>query len=217
MARPGVYDELTRVRPPQQDRSRRAQWATLDAFEALLAERPLSKVTVQEVADRAGLSITSVYARFAGKDALVLALHERVIGEAVAQMDAVLGDENIRTAAVEEVVATLIKGAIVFAHAHAHVFRAVLIAADAETNERAARFIRAGSERVAGVLAPRLPGSRARAVRDIDFAWRSVVAVLQQTWTLGGADPGRFPLSRAQLAQRLTRQFLAAIRYPIGQ
>ncbi|MEJ7584050.1 MAG: helix-turn-helix domain-containing protein [Acidimicrobiales bacterium] len=80
MLRDGLYDDLSRVRPPQQDRSRRAQQGALDAFEALLAERPLSRVTMQEVADRAGLSITSVYARFDGKDALVLALHERVIG-----------------------------------------------------------------------------------------------------------------------------------------
>ena len=39
-------------------------------------ERPLANVTMQEVADRAGLSITSVYARFDGKNALFLAVVE---------------------------------------------------------------------------------------------------------------------------------------------
>ncbi len=209
---PGTpYDELHRVRPPRQDRSRRAQRAALDAFEALLAERDPSKVTVQEIADRAGLSITSIYARFDGKSALVLALHERVIGQGMAQLDQFLGQEAVATAPVEDIVADLVDGAVTFADAHAHVFRTVLLAADGETNERAAAFIRAGSERITGVLAPRLPHPRAQAERDIDFAWRSVAAVLQQHWALGGASPGRFPLSPAELATRLTRQFLATI------
>jgi len=169
---------------------------------------------VQEVADRAGLSITSVYARFTGKDALVLALHERVIGDGVALMDTLLGEATVSAAPVDEVVAGIVDAAVTFAQDHAHVFRAVLLAGDGETNERAAAFIRAGSERIAGVLAPRLPVPRARAACDIDFAWRSVVAVLQQEWALGGADPGRFRLSRAQLTARLVRQFLAAIGQP---
>ncbi|MEJ7584051.1 MAG: hypothetical protein WKF43_08175 [Acidimicrobiales bacterium] len=63
----------------------------------------------------------------------------------------------------------------------------------------------------------RLTGPTARSLRDIDFAWRSVVAVLQQEWALGGADPGRFPLSRSELATRLVRQFLAALDEPINQ
>lgn len=205
------------MRPPQQDRSRRAQLAALDAFEALLAARPLSKVTVQEVAQRAGLSITSLYARFEGKDALVLALHERVLANGGAQMDALLGDDAIAQAPVEDAVAALVDGAVAFAKANAHVFRAVLVSSDAETSERAAAFIRAGSERIARALAPRLALPQPRANRDIDFAWRSVVAVLQQTWALGGADPGRFPLSEAQLSTRLTRQFLAAIGQPTGR
>ncbi len=82
-----VFGDLSRVKPPQQDRSRRAQYAALDAFESLLAERPLSSVTVQEVADRAGLSITSLYARFDGEQALVLALHERTVRSALELLD----------------------------------------------------------------------------------------------------------------------------------
>lgn|GEM_PF-6942660 len=216
MASADVYSELTRVRPPRQDRSRRAQRAALDAFEALLAERPLSRVTVQDVADRAHLSITSVYARFDGKDALVLALHERVIGDAITQLDALGNDGSSGPASVEGVVAALIEGLLAFAHDHAHVFRAVLVAGDDETNERAAAFIRAGSERVAHWLIPRLTAPHATAEQDIDFAWRCTVAVLQQEWALDGVDPSRFPLSQAELSTRLTQQFLAAIGHPSG-
>ena len=164
---------------------------------------------MQEVATAAGLSITSVYARFEGKQALVLALHERVIAEGGAQLEAML--EHQASASVESMVAALVDGLIGFASDHAHVFRAVLLSDDAETNERAAAFIRTGSERVAASLIPRVTGPRARAAKDIDFAWRSVVAVIQQTWSLDGAEPARFPLDRRALGRRLTRQFLAAI------
>jgi AcrR family transcriptional regulator len=61
----------------------------------LLRERSLDSVTMQEVADRAGLSITSVYARFDGKDALVLALHERVIAAGLAALEAALDDGEV--------------------------------------------------------------------------------------------------------------------------
>ncbi len=214
MAPVDLYDGLSRVRPPLQDRSRRALHAALDAFESLLVERPFARVTMQDVADRADLSITSVYARFEGKDALVLALHERVIDEALSQMDVQLRGADLAAIPVEELVAGLVGRALAFAQAHAHVFRAVLAAADDETNERAAAFIRAGSERVAAVLAPHLATPDAQARRDVDFAWRSIVAVLQQLWALGGVDPSRYPLTSVELTDRLTRQFLAAVGHP---
>ena len=212
----GVYAELSRVRPPQQDRSRRAQQAALDAFEALLVDRPLAKVTVQEVADRAGLSITSVYARFDGKQALVLALHERVVAEGIEWMDLVLASDAPPDGPLEDIVSMIVGQALGFAVAHQHVFRVVLAASDDETNERASAFIRAGSERIAAVLVPRLATRPRQAARDVDFAWRSVVAVLQQMWALGGADPSRFPLSQSQLATRLSQQFLAAVGHETG-
>ncbi len=202
-----TYPESRRVRAPRQERSRRAFSAALAAFEELLRERPLASVTMQEVAGRAGLSVTSVYARFDGKAALVLALHESVIAQALAALD----DAEAASAPFESAVAAIVEGAVEFAHANAHVFRAVLAADDEETNERAAAFIRGGSERLARLLAPRLPSDPDTAARDIDFAWRATVAVLQQSWMLHGAEPSRFPLDRAALTRRLTAQFLAAV------
>ena len=122
------YQHLSRVHAPRQERSRRALAAALDAFDELLRERPLGSVTMQEVADRAGLSITSVYARFEGKAALVLALHEQVIAQGLAALEAVLDDEELAGAPLESVVAAVVEGAVGFAHAHAHVFRAVVAA-----------------------------------------------------------------------------------------
>jgi len=205
MTAAGIFDDLARVKAPRQARSRRAFAAALDAFDDLLRERPLAAVSVQEVADRAGLSITSVYARFDGKSALVLALHERVIAAGVGRLDDAVGDRALAGAPVATVAAEVIGRAVDFADAHAHVFRAVLAAADDETNRRAAAFVRAGSERLARLLGPGVDE------HDVDFAWRAAVAVLQQRWVLWGAEPSRFPPGRDELVRRLTRAFVAAV------
>ena len=206
-----VFDGLTRVHPAQQERSRRALRDTLEAFESLLKERSYSGVTMQDVADRAGLAITSVYARFEGKSALVLAAHERIIDSGIAVFDAMVEAEAVHPSDTRDFVTALIAGTAEYAERDSHILRAVLAANDEETNERAALFIRASSERIAKILAPRLTQSLAEAERDIDFAWRSVMAVLQQTWALWGADLGRFPVGKDELVRRLTDQFMAAI------
>lgn len=205
MAQSDTFAGLARVRAPQQQRSRRAFTAALAAFDALLRERPFAGVTVQEVADRAGLSITSVYARFDGKNALILALHEQVIAAGLERLGDALADPALADRPLDEVVGTIIGAAVDFAHENAHVFRAVVVSADDETLDRAAAFIRAVSERLATALGPKASES------DVDFGWRATAAVLQQMWMLGGAEPSRFPLDRAALADRLTAMFLAVV------
>lgn len=206
-----IYEGFSRVNPAQQERSRRAQRETLEAFESLLEERPYSKVTMQGVADRAGLAITSVYARFEGKSALVLAVHERIVASGIAVFDAMVEAEAVIPSDTDELMTAIIAGLAEHVENDAHILRAVLAANDEETNERAAFFIRESSERLATVVAPRLSQPLAEAERDIDFAWRTVVAVLQQTSALWGSDVGRFPLDRDELVRRLADQFLAAI------
>jgi len=206
-----VSDALARIRPAQQERSRRAQTGALDAFATLLRHRALRQVSMRDVAATAGLSVTSVYARFDGKQALVLALHERVIADGIAQLDALLEAHRVEWATVDDTVGALIEGLVAFAVDRAHIFRAVLLADDEETNQRAAGFIRAGSERLAGLLVERIARPADEVARDVDFAWRGVVAVIQQMWSLDGAEPARFPLDPPALARRLTAQFLTIV------
>jgi hypothetical protein len=98
-----------------------------------------------------------------------------------------------------------------FANEHKHVFGAVLSADDQETNERAAAFIRSGSEAVAAHVLPRLGRPRDEADRDLDFAWRTAIALQQQSWALGGAEPARHPMAPEDLASRMAKQFLTTI------
>lgn len=68
------------VRPPQQRRSSESLERVLRAGEELLAEAGYEGFTVGEVSQRARISVGSVYGRFESKDALVHAIHRRLMG-----------------------------------------------------------------------------------------------------------------------------------------
>jgi AcrR family transcriptional regulator len=75
--RPGVRARRA-VRPSGDDR----EAAILATFESLLEQRPLAAVSVDDLARGAGISRPSFYFYFASKEAVLLTLLERVIGEA---------------------------------------------------------------------------------------------------------------------------------------
>jgi TetR/AcrR family transcriptional regulator, ethionamide resistance regulator len=66
------------VRPSGDDR----ELAILTTAERLLAERPLSAISVDELARGAGISRPTFYFYFASKDAVLLTLVDRVVAEA---------------------------------------------------------------------------------------------------------------------------------------
>lgn len=85
------------VHAPKQERSLATYQSLLDAAEQLLAERRLEEITVAHVVARAGSSVGSFYARFPGKEALVVALVERYHEDTRAVMEALLADGRLKT------------------------------------------------------------------------------------------------------------------------
>src|SRR3954463_8890912 len=69
----------TGVRAPQQQRSRESLERVLRAAEKLLAKRGYEGLTIAEVSRNADLSVGSVYGRFESKDALIYAIHARML------------------------------------------------------------------------------------------------------------------------------------------
>ncbi|MFI5320402.1 MAG: TetR/AcrR family transcriptional regulator [Myxococcota bacterium] len=65
-----------RRRVPKQERSRRLVEAIVEAARILLAESGAEALTTVNVAQRAGVSVGSLYQYFAGRDALLFALYE---------------------------------------------------------------------------------------------------------------------------------------------
>jgi AcrR family transcriptional regulator len=80
------------ARPSGDDR----ELAILAAAEKLLDERALNDVSVDELARGAGISRSTFYFYFSSKDAVLLALLDRVIAEADACADVALGGRDHR-------------------------------------------------------------------------------------------------------------------------
>src|SRR4051795_13687560 len=79
------------VRPSGDDR----ELAILTTAERLLAERPLSAISVDDLARGAGISRPTFYFYFASKDAVLLTLLDRVVAEAdAATKDAFAGRQG---------------------------------------------------------------------------------------------------------------------------
>jgi AcrR family transcriptional regulator len=83
-------DELQWVRPPLQTRSQKTLHALLDATSKLLADRPFTSISVQDITKEANSSVGAFYARFPDKMAVLHALHERYVDEGRATTQAVL-------------------------------------------------------------------------------------------------------------------------------
>lgn len=66
----------TTVRPPRQERSRRSTERVLTTGAELLAEKGYDGFAIAELCRRAQVSAGALYDRFAGKDALILAIHD---------------------------------------------------------------------------------------------------------------------------------------------
>lgn len=67
------------VRPPQQRRSRESLERVLTAGEHVLADKGYEGFTIGEVSRRAKVSVGSVYGRFDNKEALIHAIHARMM------------------------------------------------------------------------------------------------------------------------------------------
>jgi len=71
------------IRPEQLEASDHAERA-LRAFEALLTEQPFAETTMEQVAKRAGMSVRTLYANFAGREELILAALDSAGAQVVA-------------------------------------------------------------------------------------------------------------------------------------
>lgn len=74
---PTMNTQVSPRKAPRQSRSLATVKAILDATARILVERGFAAVTTNAVAERAGVSVGSLYQYFPNKDALITALHAR--------------------------------------------------------------------------------------------------------------------------------------------
>ena len=82
----------------------RRREAILDAAELLLATTPFSRLTMDDIANRAGLSRSALYFYFASKEEVLTGLHERIYDEMVRTMDPLAVEGASVAAAMSEAI-----------------------------------------------------------------------------------------------------------------
>lgn len=104
------------IHPPRQARSRQTLTRLLDAAESVLRDGGLEAATVPAIAERAGLSVGAVYRRFADKDALLRAVHERSFHRLRELNESRLAPEQFAGATLKQWIEGMIRGIL-------HVYR----------------------------------------------------------------------------------------------
>jgi len=204
-----------RLRAPRQARSRESQERVLATFATMLATHSFERITMAELARRARVAVTSIYARFDDKRALVLALHERHVEESLRFTDALLDPQRWNGMALPAIVRGILAGVVARQRPRANLLRTVLVLGDHDVEARVAHLMCHGSEQLAELLRPHLRRLSAREhERRVDFAFRTVMAVLQQQLIFPTTEPGRYHLTDAELTRRLSDVFLGIITRP---
>lgn len=196
------------IKEPLQARSRATANQVLDALYDLLRQKDLAAISIQELARASGASISSIYARFQDKHAMVLALHERLTVSLTQELT-VIAQRPSAEVSLQQVVETVLTDFLAFARRHQHVYRAAILSADALIYERVVGQIRLASQLCFSWLQahPLVPADALE--QRVDFAVRALVATLQQTWVMGTRTPSRFELSDAELVRQLGRMATA--------
>jgi AcrR family transcriptional regulator len=154
------------IRPPQQRRSRESLERVLKAGERVLADKGYEGFTISEVSRRAKVSVGSVYGRFDNKDALIRAIHLRM-------MERLTGPEEEFAAGVAD--AALDLATVVARGVHAL----------ADNMERERRLLRVFMVR--GAVDPSIAAPGSESSRAAGRAFKA--AVLARGAEIGHADP----------------------------
>ncbi|WP_410590886.1 TetR/AcrR family transcriptional regulator [Amycolatopsis sp. lyj-23] len=146
--------------PPQQARSRASLEKVLAAAEHVLGHRGHEEFTIGAVADQAALSVGAIYRRFAGKDQLLFAVKDQLLGRLEANVGDALRDAG---SGAREVVGAFTRALADTFAAHDRIFSELLDGQRADGRERGLQalaaiqqaFVEAAGDRPAVRMAAR--------------------------------------------------------------
>jgi AcrR family transcriptional regulator len=205
------------VRPPQQARSQKTLDRLLDAAEALVAEKGFDDTPVAEIARRAESSVGAFYSRFADKDALLGALSERFISQALATADDALAPARWQRATIDEIAQAVVRFLVEIHRERRGLLRAFALRAPVDPaflarRERLAQHIAAGLSAL--LIAHRGEIRHADPQRAAAFALTMVFGTLEHTILFSEMRSGALAWTDDDLATELARAFLAYLVVP---
>jgi AcrR family transcriptional regulator len=168
----GVYE-------PKQQRSRASRDALLDAFIALLDERPYADIGVGDIVRRAGLTSGALYGRFGDKRGLARAAHERFVARSAETMELWGARPGWRSAAPRKIIRSWTKGAVNFCRMYRPLLS--LMINDPDVGEQYDQMMAKPPRILAGLLRNAVSGSAgAEFEKDVEWAARAALAVLER-------------------------------------
>lgn len=208
MAKPTADPQVT---APRQARSRATMERIVAVTEELLAGKPFEQITIAEISERSGSAPTAIYARFSDKTALLLEVHDRFKQRTADAISAALASSERDGWSAERFVTTGVRELTAHYRVHRHLLRSVLLAGNPVMYERSAELTRTISESLARRLLP-----AGADPRELDFAVRTGLALLQQDLLFGDRSPSRFTVGADEMTARLTTAILAACDPPVS-
>jgi len=205
------------VRPPQQARSQKTLDRLLDAAESLVSEKGFDDTPVAEIARRAGSSVGAFYNRFPDKDALLGALNERFLAQAIATADAALDPARWQRTTIEEIAAAVVRFLVEIHREQRGLLRAFAqrMRVDPEFHARREQLAQHVANGLSALLlAHRAEIQHADAQRAAGFALTMVFGVLEHTILFGELRSGAFAWTDDDLSTELAHAFLAYLTVP---
>jgi AcrR family transcriptional regulator len=221
LAKPNTNMYSVYMGRPVQARSRITEEKILAAAERLLADRRFDDLSIAEISEACGVSVGGVYARFASKDALMLALHARYEAYRTAFLTEAFAPAIWRDADLEARVRGVCAAFVTLMRERRAVLRSFLLRYWSKPGDMAGLF----SERLGGLYqrAADLVLERRDAIgaADPENATRLALAII------AGAcrdiivmkptiAPGAVNAADAELVDALTRAAMGVLQAPIG-
>ncbi|MEU6381744.1 helix-turn-helix domain-containing protein [Streptomyces sp. NPDC046909] len=180
----------TGPRPPQQQRSRAAMERILQAAQTLIAERGTGELTIADVADRAGVSVGTIYSRFSGRDALITATQERWLEQVISSQQARYAEAAVESDSFEDFVTGRVTEMIAGFRSEADLIRefAVRATGPAGASGTARRMLQETFTRACDAILAHPDRSPQVSRIQISLALRAVQAVLEWRVTTKAAD-----------------------------
>jgi AcrR family transcriptional regulator len=208
---------------PKQARGRAAQERLVAATLALLAEQPFERVSVADIAARAGVAVGSVYRRFPSKERLLVFVAQEAVlpGEMAALRDR-LDPERWRGAPIAAVVECYLATTVDVFRRHRAVLRPMTLLGrmteDPDLPALLSRVNREAHGRFRALLHERLAAVRhPRPELAIDLALLWASAAIREIVLFGQPVSALAPtLDDAALVRELTCGFVAYLGAPCG-
>jgi len=203
---------LPEIKPGVQQRSARTAFALLESGAALMRERALDALSIEEICSGAGATVGAFYGRFEDKMGFFSALQRLTCLRSEAALESFMQQHPGDEATLESLCRAMVAMSVQRYRANVGVYRAALKHSDEGAWEPFRRLGDLYRQRLVELLAPHLPAlaEPARALR-IRFAYQVMVGTLVHA-TLNA--PGPVQLDDPAMIDELADLVLGYLRSP---